>query len=1030
MMSVISPLPKKMATIVVKDASPTTVELTYTTSAAKAVPLFSQFLLRDNPFDAPQSVLDNKAIFWQSAIDTMRDRPMVLNSVLKRYMTDVSEKTFGLFPIRYSPEAKWTQKSLRFAPNTVYPGTRKVPGREIGFTVTRSEYTALYTSEGFDVPFDTLKTAPGMAFFDMMLGQVMSDIMRIIVYNMLETFMQEPTPYLSPGLRFAHEALIPNTPETAFDYFHNQMALALMKGPYMINNLLAQCNRMFEAAREAGGVRVVVMSEELKRYIVKMDESRLLYSASGPAAIRNRADTVEASIIKAGLQVMTIQMLGEGNDNIYNRALFTDRWQMGGMAHFVEPSAHVCPKKYKSEDRNGMWSSWHADRPEEHSFLEALRHQSEFIPDDWVADEEEPFAVPGELDHRLLFGLAANMQSMHMRTHCRIEGNEEAAHQCLQVVGDGKAPIPILTFGEISPAFLSDKNLNLPFCTARERIVERMSESDIKTLEEGFALAKRLANPPWNPNQANLAGRYPAEFAQGPDGIGLSNPSADGFFDLSRSVDINIPYGMGTYAGMRSVLALEPGAVDPDIVDAMARVVPVFERLVTVLIELNKTHPALDAENVPYFHAAATEFERVCIAAWNFLIEGGMYPHTVSLGAGLAMRTLLHFDVTADGVAKDHAKLSPLNWVQMYWRDIPVEVMEVFAKQRGINKDDFNKVMMAQGPGRIVKRIAMASPWANKHFFRRWNAARKATTWDRIAQFMVLLQEVNLIPISGWWSANIAIPLGGSMVRPFETVDSGSFVTCSRDQLGFTSFSGINDILYYDAPSNTTSLDLDCHFRTVPNVPAGFIVMPRTWIRRILGGKGNRWANANPDSDGPKVMRVGTPEFEETVRANFGDGERLGQYSMFSMMQGYNHSIDNTFKRRHVPLTGFWDENYFVGMLADSSSFQETYDATMGINTFMFNYIFPELINLRAPVIRNPSAVTHVEQAALWTRNIHVHQITQWVKNPLTGRFEEINSSHPCGREENNIAAIQSGTAPVRREPRVVDTGLPPLLVQ
>jgi len=249
MMSVISPLPKKMATIVVKDASPTTVELTYTTSAAKAVPLFSQFLLRDNPFDAPQSVLDNKAIFWQSAIDTMRDRPMVLNSVLKRYMTDVSEKTFGLFPIRYSPEAKWTQKSLRFAPNTVYPGTRKVPGREIAFTVTRSEYTALYTGEGFDVPFDTLKLPEGMAFFDMMLGQAMSDIMRIIVYNMLETFMQEPTPYLSPGLRFAHEALIPNTPETAFDYFHNQCALALMKDPYMINNLLAQCNRMFEAAR-------------------------------------------------------------------------------------------------------------------------------------------------------------------------------------------------------------------------------------------------------------------------------------------------------------------------------------------------------------------------------------------------------------------------------------------------------------------------------------------------------------------------------------------------------------------------------------------------------------------------------------------------------------------------------------------------------------------------------------------------------------------------------------------------------------
>ena len=1032
-----------MTSVVKASDASRVLDLTFANSGAQSFAPFSDFVIyddplgiipKDNPAQGPEYWLQNKQMYWKTLAETLANRPMILNGTLKRYMTDVSRRVFGAFPIAWDTRGRWSQNTIRMKPNYVAPGTRKVPGREISVTFERKEYSAIYTGEGFEADYSGMQTPEGMAFFDLLFGQVVSDIMRIIVFNMYDTFMQEPSPYLGAGMRFPHEALIPSTPEHAFDYFFQKQALVLNKQPLMIHNLIADASRMFEAAGEPP-VAVMFMTEEVKRHITRMDESNLFYEDTGPSAIANRTTSVSAGSVRAGIEIMTIQMLGEDNDNIYNKAVLSDRWQMGGLARFVEPSGHVCARKYRSADRNGRWSSWYSDRPEEHPLIDAFRHMFEFVPRDYEPAENEHVS-PGEIDTRLLFGLIDNAEIAYRRTRCRVQNNEDACHQFLQVMNPGAAEpkyFPIMTFGEIAPRFLSDKNLRLPFATMHARIVDALSEDEMAILEGGFALAKRLANPTWLPDARNIAAHYPAEFGRNKDGEPGRPPvtrvngniqldmSADGLFDLAGAADIAVPYGLGTYAGFRTILKSGADKVDNGIINKVAEFLPVFEKLVTVLIEINKAHPALDPENVPLFHINATTFERICIAAWNNLVEGGMYPHAASIAGGLKVNILLHFDIDETGKAKDHSLLSRKHWEGVYLAD---ELLNVETIDRKVFTQAEFDANMAK-PGRTAWRFAMASPWHNEHFRRRWDAARGAPTWHRLAQFAVLLQEIHLTGIEGWWDANVAIPLGASMVRPFEEIAVDSIVMASRREIGRTKFSGLDDIVSFDGNSQHYGVDIDGHFRSMPYDNLRFLVMDRVRGRRVVGGKGNRYINANPEVDGPTVMRTGTVEFQETVREHFGNAELLGQYSMIAMLEGYNASIDNPFARRHVPLTGYWDKEYFVGMIANSTAFQDVYDAPNGINQFLFNYLFPGLIAHRPQRIDERKA-THAEVAELWRHNVHVHQITQWVKNPLTGNWDEINSSHPCDREVDNIRGIQSSLVPVRRHPRVPNKGLPP----
>ena len=1042
-------------------------DVIFNNTASNGIEPFSEFILRDNPLQAPALAVENKNMYWQTLTQTLLTQPIIMVGTMQRYLIDVSEKVFSCFPIRRDTRGRWRQNIIEFKPHFVPPGTMKVPPREISYTVDSREYTAAYTGEAFEADYSQLQTPEGRELFNMLLSQTVSDVLRVFVYNMYDTLMEEQNAYLSAETRFPYEAHIPDTPQKAFDYFHETQAFALNKSPQMIHNLIAHCNRMFEGQGQPPTAQLI-MTEEVKRFIKVMDKTNLDYEDTGPSALGNRTENSKVGSIR-NVDVMTIQMLAENNSNPYNDTIFTHRWQTGSVARFIEPSVYVHPSKYRSTDRNGRWSSWYADRPEEFCFLNGLKHMIEFVPldDPMTDDDEENGIVPGSLNLPFLFGLAANADRMFERTRCQRERNEEETSQFLQYVEGSDKPFladvgasrddvaadrhfPILAIGEIAPRFCKTVHLRLPYATMHAAIANRLSVDELATLEAGFALAKRLANPPFVPNRENIELRFGnGSVARSTDVADSENANvtrvqdglADGLFSLGE-VDaglLDMPYGLGTYHGFLSVLRQSEtvnangdrvALFNDEVREQIAAVVPVFEKLVTVLLEINKTHPALDPDVLPLFYENASAFERTCIAAWNYLVEGGYRPHRitdVNNGVTTANYVFLHFDVDEQGRAKDDVEANLAFDGGLYDVSLPILATNGAVPRATRGFYDYLRSLKLK---RLTARMLASSPWQNQYFMERWKSASTQSVWESIAQRTVLLQEVGLSGLQGWWDANVAIPIGQAMVRPFEDIICDSMAATSQKQIGFTALTGLDNIISFDGNTQHYSVQIMGGFRTIPTNHKGFIVLDRIRGRRILGGKGNRYINSNPESTGAKVLRFGTPEFNEIVQGHFGDGELLGAFGMIALAEGYNQSIENPFAERHYPLTGYWEERDFIGMIANSTSFQAVYPKPLGINQFVFNYAFPQFITNKPRGPEQPLRASTAEISEMWRYNTYVHQITQWVKNPLTGNWDEIKSAHACGREENNIRGIQTSIVPVRRAPVKPNRGLAPALVQ
>ena len=916
--------------------------------------------------------------------------------------------------------------AIEFKRNLLSAGTRKVPFREISFTTNATERTALYTGEGFDGDYQGLMTPQGMALFDTLFSQMVSDLMRIMVYNMFMTFLTEPSAYIVANMRFPYEAVIPDTPQKAFDHFFQTQFLALNKGPQMIHNIIAMGNRMFEAAGQPR-TALLVMTHDVAHHIRANDETNLYFEDTGPSAVANRDAGQRAEDVGSirGIEVLTIQMLGEDNNNMWNRMIFTDYVQTGSIARWIEPSVHVAPKNYKSNDRVAKWASWYAEKPEEHSPLDAWKHCVEFVPMDYVPGPDETSRPrPGSLDRALLMRLAREAvedrkggNGPFSRTRCRISGNQNRLHQFLHYVeGDGTQNdperwFPILTFGEIHTDFLKDKHLDLPFGTMREAILRRLSEEEVKTIEEGLELASQLSNVPTVTNlftfYGNVTGQTTAQ--------GLPNIDNLDFTGYG-----GIPYGLGSYHGFLALISnTSITNVNADIMRTIKKFVPIFEKLVTVLLEINKNNVGLNPATVPSMFANASDFTKIAIAAWINIVspERGLFILKQQGG-----RPNIHTWLVDGRFGGPPFAFDALGFYTVV-RPLPA------------NEHDFSEEAYNHYKGQVnndtLAHLLAAPPLLNPVFERRTKRARRAPLWERIAQHAYLLQEVDLFGIESWWDNDVAVALGVCMQRLWEDMQTDLIVLTSEKEVGFTAFSGVDNILTFDMPSQHYECFGFMHFRTIVVNNKRFIVFDRVRGRRVLGGKGNRYVNSDPDSAEGSVMRVGTARFDEVVRSNFGNGEIYGQYGMLAVLDGYSNSIENPFGERHLPVTGYWDDNDFQGMLANSYAFQTEYDAPLAPNQFLLNMVFPEFINNKMhQALNKTDKPGHEDVSQGWRHNTHVHQITQWVRNPLTRGWDEINSSHPCGREEDGIREIQSSITPVRRAPRKPNTGLPPPVPQ
>lgn len=297
-----------------------------------------------------------------------------------------------------------------------------------------------------------------------------------------------------------------------------------------------------------------------------------------------------------------------------------------------------------------------------------------------------------------------------------------------------------------------------------------------------------------------------------------------------------------------------------------------------------------------------------------------------------------------------------------------------------------------------------------KHRFSHTN---NMPAFDMIAARLVLLQEVSLQSIDSWTEHNVAIPLGGSVYRPFHEQWMESMIVLGDGAIGNTHFAGLDNTVSFDDKSQHITVQLFTHFRTWITQRRKFLMAPFIRGLQVIGGKGNRYINEDIDGISHNTAEAMSPKWDEMMET-FGNGEKMGDFSMIPVLQSYNSAIENQFRDRHIDMRGNFHREDFVGRMHVSTDFVDERDYPMYSNQFLTNMLYKFYDRSLPPI---SFSTFNFDAAADRARvNNLAHQGTQFVWDVLLNDWRRISSSTLWGEEDYDVLRKQNSSSSVNRK--------------
>jgi len=294
---------------------------------------------------------------------------------------------------------------------------------------------------------------------------------------------------------------------------------------------------------------------------------------------------------------------------------------------------------------------------------------------------------------------------------------------------------------------------------------------------------------------------------------------------------------------------------------------------------------------------------------------------------------------------------------------------------------DFIHHIMVSPPCSISKQTG-----APTHLERRYEEASTRDTFMMAVIRLVLLTTISLQAMYKWSDNNIAIPFGGMIMRPFETQIMHSQIAMGSLQLGKNFFSGFDNTVGMDQFAQ--HFEIQAFFHHTPWVAEknGYHVMPFTRGGAIVGGKGNKPVNSRR---GARVLYGENLSMEaQRVKTHYlGDGELMGDYSNFHVLQCYNTAVEGNL-RRHADIRGRYHEEDFTCRLENSDDFLEQDDIHYD-GQFVINEVFGFS---RQPRLMNPKNASFEQYLQLRAHNHLCSQTTQTYFNEMGVEVEMISS--------------------------------------
>ena len=960
----------------------------------------------------------NKEQFWSTYADWAIMHPVVISGWVDEFIQTSNAEIFELFPIQISKEAKFYKTEIIFSPQLDGPSVRKVPGRMIHYTTEQRSGNAIYTGQGFEIDYNRFKLPGGMEEFDIKISAVNSDIWLMVIFSALMEFQATPSIYNDPRLQYPHED-VPTTVERLFEYERTQFG-ALNKQPQAINNVISRVSEMMEASKSGRAGRII-MTKDCYYHVMNRDETNLYYDKSGYKAITNRADISGGQTVH-GIRPLFVQMLEPQLHSDYHDSVLRHVVANGGMTVFPARYLDSDSSQYKSHHRKIQFSSWTADKLEEHCFMNFLHHCFEFIPVNSTSCKD---GDQGNINYRLLNSLARSalginpQQSLNPYHQTRTQqiGNEQKLHQFLgyyENAEQGGFYCPVRKIGDIDECHLKFRYLKYTIDTMESQIIKNLSEAERRLVSQtdmfiNYADRDELKKDVEDNDNRDLVRALEKMFMR------LSEICKDNVLGLS-------------------FLAAKDGSKVAAYLDTIYKVITMsthmkinkdtLEDYVTMIKASGEAGGTSEigsasedesegkkTEVKPKKEEEEEEEEEIHFPYAYKQLNDENVLNLFALNTAHIFSTLVKSKEDRDALfdfLSDDPHLGNINFMNAI--DKGKDNIDAALDEVGLSYDELEGNQFAMEILHVF-----INPNAQK-LASKIRAASHQPFIRKVATLAVLLQNVTLNGLQSWHENDVALPFSGRCFRPFETQFMESAIITADGPIGNTYFSGIDNTVAFDQGLQHFTMQFFTYFKVWIDNRAKFCMAPYIRGLQIIGGKGNKYINDHPNMGA--LIEWGTEAWNDEIGEAFTDmyksvGEKLGDFSIIPVMQSLNDAVENDFKVRHIDLRAFWDQNSFVSRLHDapqsftSMNFHPMYD-----NQFLINHVFPQFTTQSIETLQRNSA-NFDEVSARRRVNFAVHQTTELYVNETTKDWEEVESSHYWEREGNGIVGIQTSVSAI-----------------
>lgn len=603
----------------------------------------------ENPEQGIKRYNENKEIYWSAYADWAVENVEQMSETLFLFMFDNKNWITEKFPIVLSNATRYVQKIMNINQEMPDIQTRKVPARNISATIYTREAHAAYTSQGFQMDYDVMKTPMGRREFDMKVEAVVANLGVFVMYQSVSAMLYTPSFYITPNQLYAFKD-VPRTVDELYNLHERRRMFIINKSEFSFDEIVASADRIFnQKQKKAAGI---IMSRDDFWYLQARNPTMNYRDKSGPVALRNRLNAGQQQVID-GIQLYPVPLVcGRLHDPLFT-PLLEHPIALGGFVRFPELTHHLAPEEYASDMRNVKMAAISTNCMNLYKLCDVIAHSLEFYP------PNDKHGRGGQINRPLLqdmINVHDDLFNKNMST--TLKGNEK--HMNPLVAYDNDPTYAVYTnqglkryrvvdmIGEIETCQFSHKNMVPVAQTMLVHMTRHLSKDELNTFERGLVLASELTklDPSRYHNYIQtIAAATAADLVNlGETTIKMKKPNRFGgpVLDANSLTTAGVanvrPYGMGTISGFMTVDAFSKhndAVFDKKDVAVITQFVRIYKSMVSQLIEACPDNPCLAPSMVPMHHNSheMSDFTRIMIVAWYTLFMPFVPPMGVQTGA-------------------------------------------------------------------------------------------------------------------------------------------------------------------------------------------------------------------------------------------------------------------------------------------------------------------------------------------------------------------------------------------------------------